>query len=104
MFGLEDNWNVIAHNYDGLTNLDFWSNTYIEDTKKLNDNGLRSKPVQLYIDLFNPTIPPTDEREALVLYGGSGNAGIAAAALGYGVTLCEADPRRCEAIAGRWVR
>jgi DNA modification methylase len=89
-------------NFKGLSDIDYLSKTYIEDTKKLNDNGLRSKPVQLYIDLFKPTIPPTENREALVLYGGSGNAGIAAAALGYGVTLCEASPSRCEAIADRW--
>lgn len=102
LFGLGNEWDAVTANYDGLTNIDYLSKTYIEDTKKLNDNGLRSKPVQLYIDLFKPTIPPTEQREALVLYGGSGNAGIAAAALGYGVTLCEASPSRCEAIADRW--
>lgn len=72
-----------------------------EKAHKLNDAGLRSKPIQLYWQLFKPTIPPYETRRALVLYGGSGNAGIAAAALGYDVTICEMDPTRAEAIRGR---
>jgi len=62
---------------------------------------LRSKPVGLYVDLFKPTIPPTEKRKALVLYGGSGNAAIAAEALGYEVTVIEQDPKRCKLIEKR---
>lgn len=88
--------------FKGITELDYFDKTYPEDTTTLNDAGLRSKPVQLYLDLFRPTIPPTDMRRALVLYGGSGNAGIAAAALGYDVTICESDPDRVALIGDRW--
>lgn len=101
-FRIEDWPGVIYENYEGLTDVDYIGHTYPEDTNELNDNGLRSKPVQLYIDLFKPTIPPTETRRALILYGGSGNAGIAAAALGYDVTICETDATRCEAIRSRW--
>lgn len=103
-FSINDWPGVIYENYEGLTDVDYIGRTYPEDTKELNDSGLRSKPVQLYLDLFKPTIPPTDNRAALILYGGSGNAGIAAAALGYDVTICETDPARCEAIKSRWDR
>jgi hypothetical protein len=88
--------------YEGLTDIDYIGNVYPEDTQGLNGNGLRSKPTQLYIDLFRPTIPPVNERRALILYGGSGNAGIAAAALDYDVTICETDRERCDLIAERW--
>lgn len=94
--------NVIDGSYPGLTDLDYIAGGYPEDSTDLNDAGLRSKPVQLYLDLFRPTIPPTDTRRALVLYGGSGNAGIAAAALGYDVTICETDPARVTMIRDRW--
>ena len=101
-FKAEDWPGVFFENYEGLTEIDYFDKTYIEDTKELNDNGLRSKPVGLYVDLFRPTIPPTDTRRALVLYGGSGNAGIAAGALGYDVTICEKDEARAQAIAARF--
>lgn len=110
VFEFGNSWDVVINtayilgNYEGLTDVDYIGRTYPEDTKELNDSGLRSKPVQLYLDLFRPTIPPTDHRAALILYGGSGNAGIAAAALGYDVTICETDPARCEAIQSRWDR
>lgn len=87
--------------WQGLTDIDVLR-VPVETATQLNDNGLRSKPVQLYIDLFKPTIPPTENRKALILYGGSGNAGIAAAALGYDVTICEADKNRCDGILERW--
>lgn len=90
--------------FTGLTDLDYFDKSYPEETAELNDNGLRSKPVGLYLDLFRPTVPPTENKQALILYGGSGNAGIAAAALGYGVTICEQGPERCEAIERRWDR
>ncbi len=52
---------------------------------------------------FRPTIPPTEGHDALVLYGGSGNAGIAAACLNYHViTICETNEKRCQAIQERW--
>jgi hypothetical protein len=38
----------------------------------------------------------------LILYGGSGNAAIAAGKIGYDVTVCETDPARCEYIRRRW--
>jgi len=104
-FGSE--WDVVINtayiqgNYDGITDIDFFSKTYHETTEDLNDNGLRSKPVGLYVDLFKPTIPPTEKRKALVLYGGSGNAAIAAEALGYEVTVIEQDPKRCKLIEKR---
>ena len=104
IFGFNpESWpHIIDGSYPGITDLDYWAKSYSEDTEHLNDTGLRSKPVQLYLDLFRPTIPPTDARRALVLYGGSGNAGIAAAALGYDVTICEADPARVALIRDRW--
>lgn len=108
VFDFGDEWDIVTNsayvsgNYDGLTNRDFITCNDPENTTHLNDAGLRSKPVQLYLDLFRPTIPPTDTRRALVLYGGSGNAGIAAAALGYDVTICEADPARVALIRDRW--
>lgn len=88
--------------YDELTNLDYISATYPEDTRELNDAGLRSKPIGLYHDLFRPVIPPRAERRALILYGGSGNAAIAAGQLGYEVTVVEQDAARCELIRRRW--
>lgn len=103
-FRLEDWPGVFYENYDGITDVDYISETYPEHTHTLNGDGLRSKPVGLYLDLFRPTMPPTDTRRALILYGGSGNAGVAAAALGYDVTICEQDADRCAAIRQRWDR
>ena len=95
-----ENWpNVAAAAcYEDLTNLDYIGTHYAEDTRDLNDAGLRSKPVGLYTDLFRPVVPPREQRRALVLYGGSGNAAIAAGRLGYAVDICESDPARCEII------
>lgn len=110
LFDFNGQWNHISHpgyisgNYEGLTDLDYFDKTYPEETAELNDSGLRSKPVGLYLDLFRPTIPPTENKQALILYGGSGNAGIAAASLGYDVTICEQSQERCEAIEQRWSR
>lgn len=87
--------------FAGVTNLDYIS-VPVEHAAQLNDNGLRSKPVGLYLDLFRPTVPPRDTKRALILYGGSGNAAIAAGQLGYDVTVCETDPTRCEYIRRRW--
>ena len=87
--------------FDGLTNLDFIS-VPVERAEQLNDNGLRSKPLGLYDTLFRPVIPPRDTKRALILYGGSGNAAIAAGKLGYDVDICETDPARCEMIRRRW--
>jgi len=91
-------WAIVERSFDELTNIDYLSKTYPEDTEELNDNGLRSKPVGLYLDLFRPTMPPTENKRALILYGGSGNAGVAAAALGYDVTICELSEDRAERI------
>jgi DNA modification methylase len=104
IFGFDPSpwWCVVERTFENVTNIDYISKTYIENTTELNDNGLRSKPVGLYLDLFKPTIPPTENKAALILYGGSGNAGIAAAALGYDVTICESDPDRCEIIKRRF--
>lgn len=88
--------------YNEITNLDYLSATYPEDTHDLNDAGLRSKPVGLYLDLFRPVVPPRESKRALVLYGGSGNAAIAAGRLGYHVTVIEQDTARCEIIRRRW--
>jgi DNA modification methylase len=93
---------IVMGSYEGITEIDYLSKSFPENTTDLNDNGLRSKPVGLYLDLFRPTMPPIDERRALVLYGGSGNAGIAAAALGYDVSICEASAARCQAIEARF--
>lgn len=93
---------VINGSYEGVTDLDYLASSYPEDTRELNDNGLRSKPVGLYLDLFRPVIPPRDTKRALILYGGSGNAAIAAGKLGYDVDICETDPARCEMIRRRW--
>jgi hypothetical protein len=86
--------------YPGITDIDFLT-VPVEIAEQLNDNGLRSKPIQLYVNLFKPTIPPTEKRKALILYGGSGNAAIAAEALGYEVTIIEQDPKRCKLIEKR---
>jgi transcriptional regulator with XRE-family HTH domain len=94
-------WHVVDFAFEGLTNIDYIEKSYQEQTESLNDDGLRSKPVGLYVDLFKPTIPPTEKRKALVLYGGSGNAAIAAEALGYEVTVIEQDPKRCKLIEKR---
>lgn len=88
-------------NFEGLTDKDEIRCDVLEPRVELNDNGLRSKPIKLYADLFKPTIPPTEKRKALVLYGGSGNAAIAAEALGYEVTVIEQDPKRCKLIEKR---
>lgn len=87
--------------YDGLTNLDYIT-VPVEQAASLNDNGLRSKPIGLYDTLFRPVVPPREDRRALVLYGGSGNAAIAAAKLGYQVDICEAEPSRCDLIRRRY--
>ena len=50
--------------FDDLTNIDYIGITYPEDTRELNDAGLRSKPVGLYLDLFRPTVPPLKEARA----------------------------------------
>lgn len=93
---------VCSDSYDDVTDLDYIGRHYSEDSRDLNDNGLRSKPVGLYLDLFRPTVPPRETKRALILYGGSGNAAIAAGQLGYDVTVCETDPARCEYIRRRW--
>lgn len=104
VFSIPDEYDYLctSGDYDGITNIDYISATYPEDTRELNDAGLRSKPVGLYLDLFRPTVPPRETRRALILYGGSGNAAIAAGKLGYNVDICEADPARCEMIRRRW--
>ena len=89
--------------YPGITDIDFLT-VPVEIAEKLNDNGLRSKPIGLYVDLFKPTIPPTEKRKALILYGGSGNAAIAAEALGYEVTIIEQDSERCKLIEQRSIQ
>lgn len=104
IFGFDpEQWaSVIDGAYEGLTGIDFLSATYPEDTRDLNDAGLRSKPVGLYHDLFRPVVPPREDRHALILYGGSGNAAIAAGQLGYQVTVIEQDAERCDLIRRRW--
>lgn len=102
VFRFGDEWDAVISVYDDLTNLDYLSATYQEDTRDLNDAGLRSKPVGLYLDLFRPVVPPRESKRALVLYGGSGNAAIAAGRLGYHVTVIEQDAARCEMIRRRW--
>lgn len=104
IFGLPDRFDGLLATtpYEGLTDIDYISKTYPEETKELNGSRLRSKPVGLYLDLFKPIVTPTDSRKALILYGGSGNAGIAAAALGYDVVICETDENRCKTITSRF--
>lgn len=101
-FDLPDRFDVIPSYtaMSGLTDIDV-VRVPPERAHVLNDAGLRSKPVQLYWQLFKPTIPPYQARRALVLYGGSGNAAVAAAALGYDVTVVEMDPARAAKITGR---
>jgi transcriptional regulator with XRE-family HTH domain len=82
--------------YSDVTDLDYIGTHYPESTRDLNDAGLRSKPVGLYLDLFRPVVPPRPDKRALILYGGSGNAAIAAGRLGYRVDVCETDAGRCE--------
>jgi hypothetical protein len=93
---------AVDASYDGLTDLDYFGFSYPEDTKTINAAGLRSKPMGLYSDLFTPVTPPRATTRALILYGGSGNAAIAAGRLGYDVTVCESDPARCALIQRRW--
>jgi hypothetical protein len=104
IFGVPDYFDYLLgfRSFDDLTNLDYIGRHYSEDSRDLNDNGLRSKPVGLYLDLFRPTVPPRETKHALILYGGSGNAAIAAGQLGYDVTVCETDAARCEYIRRRW--
>lgn len=100
-FNVPDKFDVLPMlTFEGVTNLDFMK-VPPEKAEHLNDEGLRSKPIQLYANLFKPTIPPTENRKALILYGGSGNAAIAAEALGYEVTIIEQDPKRCKLIEKR---
>ncbi len=97
-----DQWaHVIQGSYEGVTDLDYIGRTYPEETASLNDSGLRSKPIGLYLDLFTPVVPRLPHPKALILYGGSGNAGIAAEALGYDVTVVEQDPARSSKIQSR---
>jgi hypothetical protein len=102
MFSVPDKFDelISLQPYRGLTDIDFMK-VPPEKAEHLNDEGLRSKPIKLYADLFQPTIPPTEKRKALILYGGSGNAAIAAEALGYEVTVIEQDPKRCKLIEKR---
>lgn len=104
IFGFDpDEWaGVIEGSYEGITDLDFLSAHYPERTRGLNDAGLRSKPMGLYADLFRPVVPPREQRRALILYGGLGNAAFAAGKLGYDVDVCESDPARCERIRRDW--
>lgn len=101
-FDAEAWWLRIYRCYDGLSDLDYLGFSYPEDTKTINSAGLRSKPMGLYSDLFTPVTPPRASKRALILYGGSGNAAIAAGRLGYDVTVCETDPARCDLIRRRW--
>ena len=87
--------------FTGLTDIDFIT-VPVERATHLNVAGLRSKPMGLYEMLFRPVLPVVGERKALILYGGSGNAGYVAGHLGYDVTLCESDPARCDLIVRQW--
>ncbi|MBM3138438.1 MAG: site-specific DNA-methyltransferase [Chloroflexi bacterium] len=102
IFDLPDRYDIVPElkSFEGLSNIDFMK-VPPEKAEILNDDGLRSKPIKLYVDLFQPTMPPIEKRKALVLYGGSGNAAIAAEALGYEVTVIEQDPKRCKLIEKR---
>ena len=100
-FSIDDWPGVFYENYNGLTDIDFINTVYLEDTERVNEGGLRSKPIGLYLDIFKPTIPPTEHHNALILYGGSGNAAIAAAALGYDIVVCEQDDERRAGIRQR---
>lgn len=104
LFELPDRFDQLCTlgSYEGITDLDFLNPSYPEDTRDLNDNGLRSKPIGLYLDLFRPTVPPRERKRALVLYGGSGNAAIAAGKLGYEVVCVEQDAARCGRIQRNW--
>jgi hypothetical protein len=87
--------------FEGLTSLDYIT-VPVERAAELNDAGLRSKPIGLYDTLFRPAPRPSDAPRALILYGGSGNAAIAAGRLGYAVDICETDPARCALIRRRY--
>jgi 16S rRNA G966 N2-methylase RsmD len=82
----------------GLTDIDFLT-VPVERAIQLNAQGLRSKSIGLYDRLFHPIASQSEVRgKALILYGGSGNAAIAASRLGYDVDICEADEQRCAII------
>jgi 16S rRNA G966 N2-methylase RsmD len=93
-------WGNVDFSFEGLTDIDFLT-VDVEKAVALNDDGLRSKPIGLYQRLFSPLKQPIQGKRALILYGGSGNAAIAAEALGYDVTVIEKDPERCKLIEKR---
>jgi len=103
-FDLPDEFDQIPYlaSYPALTDIDLIT-VAPEPALILNDNGLRSKPATLYVRLFRPVIQARkiENPRALILYGGSGNAGIAAEALGYDVTVIEQDSARCQAMEER---
>lgn len=105
-FGLPSELNDIVYlptserSFKGLTDIDYVT-VPTGNSVALNDKTLRSKSPELYLKLFQP-VPTNGTKKALVLYGGSGNAGIAAACLDYNVVMCETSEKRCEAIRQCW--
>jgi len=84
----------------GITNIDYITVPTGDSIRLSDENTLHSKAPKLYIDLFSP-FRSGEKQKALILYGGSGNAAIAAEALGYEVTVIEQDPKRCKLIEKR---
>lgn len=83
----------------GITNIDYITVPTGDSIRLSDENTLHSKAPKLYINLFSPF--RVGKQKALILYGGSGNAAIAAEALGYEVTVIEQDPKRCKLIEKR---
>ena len=103
-FGLDDRFDTIPSmatvSIPGITNIDYLVVPTGNSHGINNDATLRAKSPELYIALFR-ALKTTGEQKSLILYGGSGNAGVAAEALGYNVVIVEKDHDRCELIRQR---
>jgi len=106
-FDPKEYFHIVDPVFPGLTNLDLIRTPRTERAVDLGGN-LRSKPRILYEQIFRAGIPPVQIAErprALIAYGGSGNAAIAAASLGFQTIVIEEDRERCADIYRRaeWI-
>lgn len=107
LFNLSDEFDKVylakQYTYKGITNVDYIVIPTGNSISISEDGRLRSKSKDLYTKLFKPysdyhmkNSNTNASPSALILFGGSGNAGLSAMELGFNVDICENDKERYE--------